>query len=727
MDIKLSLIEGRSPNTSKAFDNNLYATNFLNFDDINEPINRSAYQPFFATDVEISNLSVILEQNSLFRFYQIEKQSSGVSKYNLRANEEIMSTLGEFFVTEFYETYFQHVTKEFKDGVNNRFSWINNINIDLIKKIDDLLGADLNTLQQQCLKEADELERKLNRSSIGTVYEDSKSERKVFLKLKVSLNRNIGNNMVDAYKDLVKDVQVDDDLYKNLQDMLLEFKMKFPAFMKKFINTSKKLAPEKRNVQNLRNDLSLMFNKHKPKSVDTLNNQLDNYFEICEETVDALRTIVLHIRKNAKILISMKNGFKKEEDIIATYLMISLISENFEKVQKHKKLAQKTFNKDLSDLKNLLKDKIQIINALIRKKNRQLEAEDIKIDNENADPELQSMINIKRNYEQKIQYEEYLYTNKLLIVLKSQYKLLKRNLQNLPLLNSLDTILDQIVKEYTNEISNIDNFDDVQLQDTLVYNYKCKQYETIKSMYESFYGEEELQDLYQKVCTSHARLKYYTQIIDFYYALNSKIRNPPIKNGQQMLAQGKLTTHINFNLNQLKILTRRIDETKKTDILQYNMESHKLFYIINWLTPLKIDKCCSFEQKYDFSKYVNPSLKYRSEFFSFINKKLLKRKGIKNSWFVSDTKRLDSDGQIIDLLHYVLSPQFWSSSTNNLDPLRLEITRSFNVKADQLSDPDVIYVNLNKPSLSYYKKVVDHIATSVYRMMNEKLHDKKDI
>lgn len=726
MDIKLSLIEGDSPCTSRIFENQVYAADFLDLETMTVPTKSSAYQPFFATDLEIDQLNNLIDQNSLYRFYQVEGVSSGISKYNLRVNSERMSNLGSLFISDFYEHYFEHVAADLQLGVNNRFSWLNALHLGLIKKLDVVLKADLKVLQNQCLKEASELEKKLTRSLVGTSYEDAKSERKTYLKLRICLNRNLANGALETFSQLKQEIKSAATLDKSLQTLIRLFSEEFRGCMNKFIKRTRSLKIEKSTSKRLDDNIQYLLSRAKPKPLDTLNSQLNAYFGSCEAANMAFKNIMVYIKANIKTLARIKTDFNRELDVLVTQVIISLVGEQFENIFQLQKAAQKTFSENLSELKNALKEKLHVVNALIRKKNRQMEVDDVKEDA--ADPEFQKLLLTKKEYEQKIQYEDYIYNNKMLNNLSKQFKQLKRCLRNIPFIyGDADATLEQIVSSFHAEISRLNDFSDAELQDNLVFNTNCNQYQTINFIYSSFYEDRDLQAIFQKLCVSHAYLKYYTQITDFYYSLNSRVKNPSVKGSHETAYEAKIETQVNFHLNQVNLLELKINRVKTTDLLSMPMNPHDMFFIVNWVKPIKIDRCCSLEQKTDFSKYLDHCVMYRSEFFEIINKRLLNRKKLKGSWFVSHTKRIELEGQAVDLLQFMMSPQFWSVNPTEVDPIRVEVARSFNAKTLQLNTPDVIYLNLSAPSFSSYQKVVKHIATSMYKILCNNMKEMHEL
>lgn len=713
MDIKLSLIEGDSPNSSKTFENRIFATDFLDPAELGDTPKTPAYQPFFATDVEMSKYNGILEQTAFFKFSKVDTPVEGIGKYVLGVNEDRFAAFSGLFISEFYQRYFQHVVGDLQTRLNDRYSWLNNLETGIIRKMETLLGSDIISIQQKCLEEVEELEVKLSRSSVGTQYEDNKSQRKIFLKLKVCLGRNLGNQTFDNLQNIVQDVRADHAVLGRLKDIFHAFKGPLKDAKRGFLASAQRLKYKEPLSKSYIDDVFAFIGKASPKPLEKLNNSLEMCFETSKIFNTANRDLLLMLKDSINLIAKVKHEFNKEAEQLSTHLMISLISENLEKIKKCQKKAQKAFQDDLVELKNALKDKIQSVNMMIRKKSRQLESEDAQA----TDPELMGYVELKRKYEQKIQYEEYLYTNRAILTFKSQFKLLKRTLGSLPVLDDgVDEVLEKIVKDFEWEISNLTNFRGLDTHDALVYNYTYKQFETIKSMFETFYDEKELQELYQKLCLSHAQVRYFTQIIDYYYALNSKVRCSSKKTMQETPLKVKLLSHINRGLKQASSLANKIDETRYLDILKLGVRSNELFYTLNWLQPIKIDKCCSFEQKTDFSKYANRTTIYRSELFKIVNKKLLKRKGLKSSWLTTDASRIDLEGQVIDLLSFALSPQFWSLGGLPDEVMRFELARSMNSRGDGLSEPDVVYVNNNMPKLSYYRKVVKHLALSIFKL-----------
>ena len=723
MDIKLSLIEANSPHSSEVYANYSRAKDFVDFKDIEVTPEGSAYKPFFATDSEMLNFNVILDQTSLYRFYQLEKAAEGVSQYRLALHSDRVNALDNLFISEFYQRYFGHVVGELKTQINSRYNWVNTMHTNTINKIEQALDYDFREMKEQCLEEVEELETKLSRSSTSSTHEDSRSERKMLLKLKVCLKRNLGNRSLGHLGRLADEIRSNPKTSKNLTGVFNLYRHKLEDVKRGFFKCAKRFQLRDPSPKSFNNDMNLFLAKTEPKPIDAINNDLEVFFDSSGALVSTVKELLQRIKNNTKTLARFRHEYEREVEYLATQLMITMISENLEKIKKCQKKVQKAFNAQLGELKKLLKAKIQDTNALIRKRNRRIEAEDIENTVENPDPELQSLLEAKRKYEQKIQYEDYLYTNRVLLSFKNQFKSLKSTLSSIPALDDdLDSVLKTIVKEFQWEISNLNNFEGLEPRDELVYNYMFKQYETIRSMFLSFYDEQELQELYQSVCLAYGQLRYFTQIIDYYYALNSKARSLANNQDQGLRMESRLGSQVQYNLNQVDGLVSKLAQARTVDVLELGLESHELFYMINWVAPIKIDRCCSFEARVDFSRHASKTELYRSELFGHINKKLISRKNIRNSWLVSAAKRIDQEGQVLDLLQFLASPQFWSLNSDDKESLRFEVSRGFESSMAQFSDPDVMYVNPNMPSVSYYQKVVRHLATSVYKLWSKKLN-----
>lgn len=721
MDIKLSLIEGASPNTSNAYENRIYANTLSEIRGVHEPGKNQAYQPFFATDIEMSKLNDLLKGNSLFKFHMIESAAHGIGEYSIGLDNDTMSGLGALFVSDFYQRYYEHVNNDFKTQVNNRYSWVTNLNLGIISKISMFFNTNLIDIQQRYLEETEELENKLARTSIRTSYENSRSEKKIYLKLKICLNRNLGVQTLDNFMSIIDNIKNEDNA-KSLMSVFEIYKNQLEGSKNCFYRQSNKLVIRNRNTKGLNNDMIQLL-KEEAKPINSLNGDIEQFFGSADVFTTTLGEVLLGLKSNVKTIAKFKYEFNKEIENLATHLMITLISENFEKIKQCQQKAQKTFQTNLTTLKNLLKDKIHTTNALIRKKNRQHEAESISLEKSQSDPDLCNLLDQKQKYEQKIQYEKYLYTNRILCTFKKQFKLLKVALSNIPLVyDNIDALLQDIAKDFQWEISNLNNFDGLELHDALVYNYTYKQYETIGSMFKTFYEEAELQDHYQNLCLSHAQLRYFSQIVDYYYALNSNVRRTSKKNTDEIAIKSSLESKVNFNIKEIDLIKSRLAATKNSNVIDMKINSTELFYIINWIAKIKIDKCCTFEQKTDFSKFANSNIIYRSELFNIVNRRLLCRKGLKNTWFTSDSKRIDTEGQLIDMLQFILSADFWSLNSSDMEPYRIEVARAFSAATGQFSNPDIIYVNSNLPSASSYERVIKHVTDSVYKMWVSRLN-----